>query len=897
MPSLTRLRYTTTLSTFGNLSAISTTDSSRTCDRFVSTNDQNSPDSNFHPRPVLDARARPPRKSSIFIGSTPSTTTRDPDAGSYYEASHRAHVHHNTNILADTAAASVHRVIPRNTTAFELTAPHRVKHLDNRFPNTITKATPPRGTFLRKSYTTKRQSSLLKPHLPNTSFATFLIYLIFVTCNLKYTSSLSTKSIKPLTSNTLIMPARAFHPTIDEVFINFHVHPTVPQATANMNIVYAFGIPFVDLLLPNGSSWNDSATVIDTVLTKINDHVNATAHHTADKTRIPPLIKSCTLRYNDEHAASYKTVRTPSQLENAVRALERKFRNGTDLTLNLYLNFAHWYVDTSKPIDVCDFSIFDTAPFPVPANPNPIPNQAAANNPALDPGVIALIQQLDVNAKQFTKALIPPKHPGASTHPFIGANFPLEVRERRTLRLANYVYPCLTDLQPFQIGANQALFYLDPLHMGTSFVALDGTYFVLEDQGSGSEKNFRTTANKCVGTTTYDVYNWYTTFTDHCARFGKYCHPYPCFNGKCSDPRGFAIGNGPDDDVSLTFETKIIQDSRLIWDVLRYIFTDHATISAIVDLHDGKGYEAIHSILSDTHPLIVPDPTSLVSARPKQGNLSISEYFKSYNHFLMLRALVENNPHNITNAYELKHFIHGCKHSTFLETEVRREEHITSLQHKFEPQNIVNTLSGYLRLSNSPSHQDRPYDSFRGRRRSDYNRRDTRDSRNASARSEYSKTSDHRYGKRTSDSRYGEPKKIQKIQTIEDDDSVSDDSYGDTEYDDNLDYAYSVSVHAIKNNPTTADMPCLVCEIVHGKPPSDGHRFENCTVLNNHSLLKKQFISFCSTIRRSRKALKNQELKRLKVDEATASEPDDRETSSDESSPNDADQDFPPGRY
>ena len=93
-------------------------------------------------------------------------------------------------------------------------------------------------------------------------------------------------------------------------------------------------------------------------------------------------------------------------------------------------------------------------------------------------------------------------------------------------------------------------------------------------------------------------------------------------------------------------------------------------------------------------------------------------------------------------------------------------------------------------------------------------------------------------------------------------------------------------------------MPCLVCEIVHGKPPIDGYRFENCTILNNHSILKKQFISFCSTIRGSRRALKNHDIKRLQISDANnETESDDKDDSSTASDSPDDNQDFPQGRY
>ena len=271
----------------------------------------------------------------------------------------------------------------------------------------------------------------------------------------------------------------------------------------------------------------------------------------------------------------------------------------------------------------------------------------------------------------------------------------------------------------------------------------------------------------------------------------------------------------------------------------------------------------------------------------------------------MLHALIENNPHNITKDYKLKHFLHGCKHSTFLETEMRREQHIVALKHKFEPQNIVNTLSGYLQLSNSPAQNDRLDDtslSYRNHRRQDYPRTNTRDTCTSNPKYNFKTRfrSNKSYSKRSSDTPYQDAKEIQKVQFAADDENEynSDDSYDHDNYNAHINYAYNVSINAIKANPLTVDMSCLVCEIVHGKPPSDGHRFEDCTILNNHSILKKQFISFCSTIRRSRRALKNHEIKRMQLTDTTdETDSDDKDDNSTATDSKEDDQDFPPGQY
>mmetsp|Transcript_6362 Transcript_6362/g.13592 ORF Transcript_6362/g.13592 Transcript_6362/m.13592 type:complete len:129 (-) Transcript_6362:1073-1459(-) len=110
----------------------------------------------------------------------------------------------------------------------------------------------------------------------------------------------------------------------------------------------------------------------------------------------------------------------------------------------------------------------------------------------------------------------------------------------------------------------QQKYHLDPQALSTGFVTIDGSFFVLMDFGSQSEKHFCTTVNKIIGSSTFDFCNWYTCFTSHCSCFGKYCHPYPSFQPTCPHPRGFTLGPNKDNNLSSTFETKIVLDTRVI---------------------------------------------------------------------------------------------------------------------------------------------------------------------------------------------------------------------------------------------------------------------------------------------------------------------------------------------
>ena len=80
---------------------------------------------------------------------------------------------------------------------------------------------------------------------------------------------------------------------------------------------------------------------------------------------------------------------------------------------------------------------------------------------------------------------------------------------------------------------------------------------------------------------------------------------------------------------------------------------------------------------------------------------------------------------------------------------------------------------------------------------------------------------------------------------------------------DEVECAFNMNINAIKADINTANLPCLVCEVVLGKAPPDQHRFEDCKILNDSATLRKQFISFCSTIRKTRKA-QERSVKQLK---------------------------------
>ena len=161
---------------------------------------------------------------------------------------------------------------------------------------------------------------------------------------------------------------------------------------------------------------------------------------------------------------------------------------------------------------------------------------------------------------------------------------------------------------------------------------------------------------------------------------------------------------GQEDDLHPTFETKISTDSWIIWDIIHNVFASNDKYRHIVKLHDGHGYEALKSIFCKLHPLLIESLSMLVvTTWPTQGSLSLMEYWKKYNHYIMLHALIEGNKQTVYNWNERKHFVNGYTHSSFLQTEIRQEQDFDHLKHRFEPSNFIATLQQYLNFPNSPT--------------------------------------------------------------------------------------------------------------------------------------------------------------------------------------------------
>jgi len=101
------------------------------------------------------------------------------------------------------------------------------------------------------------------------------------------------------------------------------------------------------------------------------------------------------------------------------------------------------------------------------------------------------------------------------THSYNQNAFCNEAKDRFNLQNTPHVFLRSTDITPYNVNNSLARYQTDPNHASGSFMTLSGDYYIMQDLGPSSEKNFCTTALYYEGKTPYEFYKWYETFSIH----------------------------------------------------------------------------------------------------------------------------------------------------------------------------------------------------------------------------------------------------------------------------------------------------------------------------------------------------------------------------------------------
>lgn len=639
----------------------------------------------------------------------------------------------------------------------------------------------------------------------------------------------------------------------DYVYVTYQEHPNHSDLHNLWIGVYGFDFPFTDLI-DNAKTPPDFKSNIKTlIMNRIVAHVEKEATHTdaANQANIQHIIELLTLTIlHDNIYNKRKSFQSDDDFINACRKIQQKAAKNERLDLTVQLNIAKLYVNFDD-FDFLDFANYSYATaFPVTAASTNAAAAATAAATTTKTGktlathgtLMNCMQAMGKNISNAVEGMKASHSNNKIEHKCVPTNFHADLQDRYQIRHKPYEHLRKQDVTPIKFAATgkEARHERDPSKPGSSFMALSGDYFILQDMGPSAEKNLRSTVTKYYGKTVYEFHKWYTVTGSHMRRYNKYLHPYELFTSDITDPKGFTVGDGETDVVPATHDTIIIKDDRLLWDVLTTVFEKDSTEYITVQVHNGSGYAALYSLIARSHPNLVPEPSKLILIRPVQGKLNLLEYMHQYEHWLMLRTFIEDSHCTLNNSVEKQHFISGCNHSAFIEDQIRRERDIAAYAHKFEPSALIVTINGYLDLPNSPT--KRPLT----RLRNPYLPRNALPSRQTT-----------RVQNLDMHPTNSAAMQVHNVDMCPTDSALNEvDTYDISDDDDNLHFAYTAACNRIRNDPETIIKPCLVCTVLTGTPPVDGHRFEQCPLLLNHDLLKTQVKGFCSLIMRGRNMTK-----------------------------------------
>eukprot|EP00536_Pseudo-nitzschia_multiseries_P005768 jgi/Psemu1/13452/gm1.13452_g len=340
------------------------------------------------------------------------------------------------------------------------------------------------------------------------------------------------------------------------------------------------------------------------------------------------------------------------------------------------------------------------------------------------------------------------------------------------------------------------------------------------------------------------VRKWYREITAHSQQHHIYVHPYYLFRREADHLRGFTIGDNFPHDLPLRYELAINEWGNLIYTALRSdkIIPDScASMKATIQSFEGgQGYEALYTVISQTHPNSKrPSNASRMVRNPPNQNASesLEEYYFRYKDYLRLRVFLQNQPGTIGSTEEVSNLIAGTTLSEelFKKTEDERDSDDQFKRDKYKAGRLLQTLQTYeqeikaeqkyKRNTSKPIQPKQlPVSGTRpGHRRND------------------------RFQKRASNSTVRTPSTLtsHSISLIEslgypDMDKESDDPF--------LHQAYCNAIMAFDKQPSLFDTSrkCIVCHM-------SGHNFDNCPALQDIESLKKHRIAAAVFLNKSNK--------------------------------------------
>jgi len=180
-----------------------------------------------------------------------------------------------------------------------------------------------------------------------------------------------------------------------------------------------------------------------------------------------------------------------------------------------------------------------------------------------------------------------------------------------------------------------------------------------------------------------------------------YVHPLWLFRKNHGGEWGFTVGDGPNDDLSTPSRMTCQQSLTLIYQLLSQstMFPIGSSLHDVVANCHSNGLKALKAILQCSHPEFVDEPSTLVTAYPKQKDKSLLEHKMEAEDFLQMCSIVQG-------FSELDMFINNMKHSTFVQRVTRDERRQRSLILKCQGDKLLETLNSVLMMPDCPGRNE-----------------------------------------------------------------------------------------------------------------------------------------------------------------------------------------------
>jgi len=466
----------------------------------------------------------------------------------------------------------------------------------------------------------------------------------------------------------------------------FARHPIYPEAHIHMNTIYSDAFMDMDDLFSIAATppVRDAfvADPVAVIKDKIrNDFIVPNAVDTTDATAVSPLWARCSFTISAAHRFSNRRPALANLREAMQYAIAYNVAHELKITIGIQalhfqpgLNYLQWGIGIVDSATGFVAPAATAAPAPAAIPPVAAPAAAAPSPTNIATAVATAVAAAISSAPPPTITVTAPATPSATRlHMlFDPTSFPADVRARYQHKQDRRILTTVIHT-PFNCPrdpCHNMHYWIDPGLEKT--ICADGTMFF---HVPIDEKLAMKNPIPCKKDAHASIRRWYQTFQETLMQYGVYVHPLWLFRKNHGGEWGFSVGDRPDDDLPMPLRMTCQQSSILIYQLLSQstMFPNGSPLHDVVANCYGNGLKALKAILMRSHPAFAEEPSTLVTAYPKQKDKSLLDYKMEVEDFLQMRAIVQGHSRELDDPGELDIFINNMKYSTFVQRVTRDE--------------------------------------------------------------------------------------------------------------------------------------------------------------------------------------------------------------------------------